>query len=110
MKNNKRMGKKFARTPENFTCVVCGQEIKGTGYTDHCPSCLWSQHVDINPGDRKSSCQGLMEPLGITQKKGDWRIYYKCQSCGYKHFNKTADDDNTELIIQLSSRPIKMKT
>lgn len=98
--------KKFTRTPENFTCLICGQSINGTGYTDHCPNCLWSLHVDINPGDRKSSCQGLMEPIGVIQGKGSWRILYKCQSCSYTHFNKSAVDDNIDVIIQLSSKPI----
>jgi len=45
--------KKFQKRIENFTCEKCGLFVKGTGYTDHCPNCLWSKHMDINPGDRK---------------------------------------------------------
>ncbi|MDD4027925.1 MAG: RNHCP domain-containing protein, partial [Bacilli bacterium] len=43
---------------ENFICEVCKKEVKSLGYTarDHCPYCLSSKHVDINPGDRKCTC------------------------------------------------------
>lgn len=98
--------RKFIRTPEDFICLICGQSVKGTGYTDHCPNCLWSLHVDINPGDRKSKCQGLMEPVGVIQGKGSWRILYKCQLCSYTHFNKSANNDNIDAIIELTSKPI----
>jgi hypothetical protein len=98
--------KKFKKTLEDFTCLVCKEKVSGTGFTDHCPSCLWSRHVDINPGDRSSKCKGLMEPIGATNLKGEWKIFYKCQKCGFTHFNKAADDDNMELIIKISSRPI----
>ena len=68
--NNKKESmigeKRFTRTIENFTCGICGTEVKGSGYTDHCPKCLWSEHVDIFPGDRKAECGGLMEPIGTT--------------------------------------------
>lgn len=105
-KEENKFEKRFTRTQEDFTCLICGQIVKGTGYTDHCPNCLWSLHVDINPGDRKSECLGLMEPIGAIQEKGRWRIVYKCKSCGYTHPNRTTDNDNTEVIIELSSKPI----
>lgn len=80
----------------------------GTGYTDHCPNCLWSKHVDINPGDRQSQCRGLMEPVGARLTNGEWKIYYCCQKCSYTHFNKAAAEDNMETIIKLSTRPIPL--
>ena len=55
----------FIRKIENFTCNNCGTFVVGDGYTNHCPNCLFSKHVDTSPGDRKSSCKGLMEPIGI---------------------------------------------
>lgn len=100
--------KKFKKTPENFTCLVCGEKVAGTGYTDHCPSCLWSKHVDINPGDREDKCQGLMKPLSARLSHDEWRIYYGCQKCGYTRFNKAAEKDNIETIIKLSTRPIPL--
>ena len=54
------MSKLFERNVEDFVCTVCGQQVEGNGYTNHCPKCLSSLHVDINPGDRASSCYGVM--------------------------------------------------
>lgn len=98
--------KRFTRKIEDFSCEVCETEVKGTGYTDHCPSCLWSKHVDVFPGDRKAKCGGLMEPIGANQKKGEWRIFYKCQECGHERFNDASPDDDFQKIIELSTRPI----
>jgi len=102
-------GRKFTRTIENFICAVCDTEVKGTGYTDHCPECLWSVHVDVFPGDRKAGCGGLMEPIGATLKNEKWRIYYRCQKCGHERFNDASQDDNFEKIIELSTRPIPIR-
>lgn len=99
--------RRFIRKIEDFTCKVCGTTVKGTGYTDHCPVCLLSEHVDISPGDRKAECGGLMEPIGATQKEGGWDIFYRCRECGIERFNKASPDDNFEKIIELSTCPIK---
>jgi hypothetical protein len=53
--------RKFQRTREDFTRERCRTFVKGGGYTNHCPECLWSKHVDVNPGDRQATCQGLKE-------------------------------------------------
>lgn len=99
--------KKFSKRVENFVCEVCGTKVKGNGFTDHCPNCLWSKHVDINPGDRSAECDGLMEPVGITQGKEDkLRIVYRCQKCGYQRVNNAVPEDNLERIIQLSTNLI----
>ena len=41
---------------EDFICENCGKDVEKSSYTarDHCPYCLYSKHVDINPGDRKN--------------------------------------------------------
>lgn len=98
--------KKFQKRKENFTCQNCGLFVEGGGYRNHCPKCLWSKHVDINPGDRQSDCRGIMEPMGLVTKKGEKAIIHKCQKCGLKKRNKQADDDNYEAILKLSSRPV----
>ena len=53
--------KQFTMRDESFTCENCHKEVKPLGYTarDHCPYCLYSKHVDINPGDRQNTCKGL---------------------------------------------------
>lgn len=98
--------KKFQKKIENFTCDVCGTEVKGTGYTDHCPLCLWSKHVDINPGDRRAECGGLMRPIGTTQRRGNWRILYRCQKCGFRRINDISEDDNFQKILEISSKTL----
>lgn len=84
---------KFIKRKEDFVCAVCGRKVKGDGYTDHCPFCLWSKHVDIFPGDRQEECGGLMEPMGIEKKKGQWRLLYRCQKCSYQRWNKATKND-----------------
>ena len=95
--------KKFTRTKENFTCVHCGAEVFGNGYTNHCPKCLWSKHVDNNPGDRQSNCGGMMEPIYITTKGRDYIITHKCQKCGKIINQKSSANDDISAIIAISS-------
>ena len=99
---------KFIMIDENFKCEICGKEVKALGYTarDHCPYCLHSKHVDINPGDRACTCHGILKPIAIEQnKKTDYKIVYICNNCGIIKKNKTANDDNMDLIIQIMSNP-----
>ena len=94
---------RFTRVIEDFTCEQCGEHVKGTGYTDHCPNCLTSKHVDVNPGDRTSKCKGLMRPIAAEYKNGEYTISYECQKCKLRHRIKSAPDDNTELLIELAA-------
>jgi hypothetical protein len=96
------MPKKFQKKVEDFICENCGVKVRGTGYTNHCPSCLVSKHVDINPGDRKEKCGGLMDPIGIEIKNGEYVITHKCRKCGKIRKNKSADNDNIDKIIEIS--------
>lgn len=81
--------------------------VEGKGYTDHCPQCLWSKHVDISLSDRLSKCNGLMEPIGITVKNDKHIIYYRCTKCGFEHRIKSAPNDNFDEIIKIANRPLK---
>ena len=97
----------FTVIDEEFICENCGYKVKKLGYScrNHCPTCLYSKHVDINPGDREESCHGLLEPIGleISGKKG-YIIIFKCKKCGAIRKNKVAEDDNMDLIISLSEK------
>ena len=95
------MVKRFQRTQEDFICCVCGTFVKGNGYTDHCPKCLTSKHVDISPGDRANPCQGILKPIGVEQKKGKMYILYQCQTCHKIHRNQVADNDDFDAILAL---------
>ena len=96
------MSKKFQRKKEDFVCGKCGAAARGDGYTDHCPKCLWSKHVDVNPGDRAADCQGMMKPEGVEFKKGGYDIFYHCAKCGYQHRVKACEEDNFEEILKIS--------
>lgn len=94
--------KTFQRTVEDFTCEHCGAKVKGDGYTNHCPHCLYSKHVDINPGDREEECGGLMEPVDLELKDGKYIIVHRCQKCGFVRRNKVCDGDDFKAVINLS--------
>jgi hypothetical protein len=96
--------KKFQRKKEDFTCGHCNYAVVGNGYTNHCPNCLWSKHVDINPGDRACNCEGLMEPTGLENQNGVFYIVHKCQKCGEIKRNKAAKGDSFSLLVELSNQ------
>lgn len=88
----------FIPREEPFICEHCGKSVEPLGkgtYRDHCPFCLYAKHVDdIGPGDRASSCLGLMKPMRLEQssKKG-FVIVYECNNCGKTSKNRAAPDD-----------------
>lgn len=79
---------------QEFVCERCGTRSEGI----HCKECLWSKHVDVNPGDRSAVCKGLMEPIGI---KGD-EIVYRCHVCEKTVKNKIAPEDDKAAIAAMS--------
>lgn len=100
------MERVFTKIDEEFVCENCGNIVEKLGYTcrNHCPKCLHSKHLDVNPGDRKETCHGLLKPIGIemSNKKG-YVIIYKCLKCGIIRKNKAAIDDDMDLIIKLTA-------
>ena len=50
--------KLFTKNDNSFVCENCNMIVSPLKYTsrDHCPYCLYSKHVDINPGDRLNKC------------------------------------------------------
>ena len=95
---------KFTEIDEEFICENCGKKVPKLGYTcrNHCPYCLHSKHLDINPGDRAETCHGILEPIGleINSKKG-YVIVFRCKKCGAIRKNKVAEDDNMDEVIRL---------
>jgi len=92
----------FIKKKEDFVCRVCGTNVNGTGYTNHCPNCLFSLHVDeLVPGDRQSNCNGLMEPIKAEIENGEYVLTHKCQKCKKVMKNKTSQEDNFEEILKL---------
>jgi len=93
--------KKFQKNKEDFTCEKCGKEVVGGGYTNHCPECLYSKHVDVNPGDRQASCGWLMAPVTVTLEQGGFVITHRCEKCQFEKKNKMAENDNMGLAIAI---------
>mgnify|MGYP000861694890 FL=1 len=95
------MSEKFQRNVENFICENCTKQVTGNGYTNHCPNCLYSKHVDENPGDRKmlDKCGGLMEPIDVFIKNDRYQIKQKCSKCSFEMTVRVQDDDNVSDFI-----------
>lgn len=103
--------KQFTRTIEDFECLKCGVSVEGNGYTNHCPKCLSSRHVDIHPGDRAAECGGLMEPVRALEEKGRRRILHRCVVCGHEKINDLASEDDFEVFLSVmrkSSEELKV--
>ena len=96
-----RMSLKFKKTIEHFTCENCNTKVQGDGFTNHCPNCLWSKHVDIYPGDRACACGGLMEPVESILKKQEYFVKQKCITCGFYRINGLAKNDNFSVLLGL---------
>ena len=94
---------RFTRHHEDFTCAVCGATVHGNGYTNHCPRCLSSLHVDINPGDRACSCGGIMRAEALEHRNGRDIISHRCQKCGFVRRNQTSPNDSFEALLALSN-------
>ena len=97
----------FIKKIENFTCEHCRSKVKGNGYTNHCPRCLYSKHVDINPGDRAEQCDGMMEPVNFELRKGEYILVHKCEKCSAIKRNKMQADDNLDILPKLSESVAK---
>ena len=95
--------KRFTKTVEDFTCAHCGAHVRGNGYTNHCPACLWSRHVDNTPGDRAAACGGMMRPISVVPDGARFVITHKCEQCDKTIRQHTTDDDNMDEIIRLSA-------
>ena len=93
--------KSFTKTVEDFNCAHCGAVVRGNGYTNHCPKCLWSRHVDDMPGDRASSCGGMMRPITAAPDGARFVITHKCEKCGKIKRQRTSDNDDIDTIIEL---------
>ncbi len=109
----------------SFRCRNCDYQVSnsnliGTAHRNHCPSCLFSLDVDLEPGDRKSQCQGIMEPIGLTFKKegekdkygkarqGELMLIHECLRCNKISINRIAGDDKPKTIIDLFEKSQKI--
>ncbi len=94
----------FQRRIEDFVCEHCQAAVVGDGYTNHCPRCLWSKHVDVDPGDRAHSCGGMMQPIRLQGSTPYYRIVHRCERCGFERINDVQKEDDPGAIVALSTR------
>lgn len=133
----KRSGKKFGSgyqkkkqgriivDKQDFKCKQCGafvsanRALSGVNNRNHCPSCLWSRHVDQDtPGDRKANCISRMQPLGLTvkhtlkrygmEKGGELMLIHRCAGCGKHSINRIAADDDPQAVYRLFHRSLDL--
>jgi len=95
---------------EAFECGNCGRTViptdHGTRHRNHCPHCLWSRHLDRTPGDRRSSCKGLMTPLAVGLRRGEWILLHRCERCTTIRSNRVAPDDDLPALLALAAGPL----
>jgi hypothetical protein len=100
-----------------FRCRHCGAWVScdvlqsGVRNRNHCPACLRSRHVDWQtPGDRLSSCKGLMQPIGLTLKtvrkrygegRGELMVVHRCEDCRRLSINRIAADDSPTALVEV---------
>lgn len=101
--------KNFTRTIEDFTCEHCGAEVKGDGYTNHCPACLWSKHVDKNPGDRAEACGGMMKPEQVELVEKEYVLIQKCVKCQFIRRAKLRPEDSFEEAVKIQKKFTEVK-
>ena len=94
-----------------FTCKACGWPVApegaGSGHRNHCPNCLTSLHLDVEPGDRAADCGGLMEPIAVwVRDKGEWAVVHRCRRCGALSSNRVAADDNPMKLMSIAMKPL----
>ena len=79
----------------------------GSEHRNHCPNCLSSLHVDIEPGDRAADCGGIMDPIAVwVRKNGEWAIVHRCRICGALSSNRVAADDNPMKLMSIAMKPL----
>lgn len=96
---------------DSFTCKICGRLVvsagAGSDHRNHCPNCLASLHVDVEPGDRAADCGGIMEPVGVwVRKGGEWAVIHRCRRCGSLSSNRVAADDNPMKLMSIALKPL----
>jgi hypothetical protein len=80
--------------------LECGHSVEGDGYTNHCPRCLWSRHVDLWPGDRAANCRAPMRPVQLLYEAGRFALVHECVGCGERRRCRTSKDDDLSTFLR----------
>lgn len=96
--------KRFLHLNEGFTCLHCSAKVPQHQHgscRNHCNQCLYSMHLDVNPGDRSSECGSLMKPVFVDVTQVESIIHHECLQCGKIQRNKSSPDDSLEKILEI---------
>lgn len=107
----------FSQRDQDFRCLHCRMQVSGNPHLsgvrnrNHCPYCLYSQHVDLHTaGDRLADCKAEMKPIGLTLKQtrkkygpstGELMLVHVCLGCGKLSINRIAADDLTYKVLEM---------
>jgi hypothetical protein len=97
---------------DSFRCRHCRLDVPadapGTSHRNHCPTCLWSLHLDaVIPGDRAAACGAAMEPIAVhVREDGEWALVHRCGDCSAVRVNRVAGDDNPLALMRIAVRPL----
>lgn len=92
---------------EEFKCGHCrmfvGPPLSGGRHRNHCPTCLYSKHVDrTRPGDRLSDCGSLMQPIStVFRSDGEQMVVHHCLGCHTERRCRAAADDHPIVFMRL---------
>ena len=102
---------RFTMLNTRFACEACGYAVPPAARTsrNHCPKCLTSKHVDLQPGDRAATCGALMDAFAYEVKSGlKIDLLFRCRRCAKIGRNKAVqeveDPDDFERILKLTSK------
>lgn len=115
----------MGRKNQDFRCAHCYNLVSvevilaGVHNRNHCPYCLWSKHLDLfEAGDRLAACKAPMQPVGLTLKRlqkkyssenqGELMLIHQCSDCARISINRIAADDDSDLILDIFERSLKM--
>ena len=88
----------------SFQCHHCNAIVPKGGkmIRDHCCFCLRGLHLDIVPGDRASTCKGVLEPTHFEYHGDTIWIHYICSRCQKNWRVRAHPDDNIPKSLSIS--------
>jgi hypothetical protein len=45
----------------------------------------------------------MMEPIGVDNKGGEYRILFRCTRCSRERWNKASKQDDFEVLLQIAA-------
>ena len=83
-------------------------DAPGTTHRNHCPTCLWSRHLDDDaPGDRAAECGSSMEPIAVCVRgDGEWALVTVARTAGPCTSTASRATTTRSVLMRLAVRPL----